>query len=197
VFCKALYSLTDPQCRKLQIAGRGDIAGYFDRVEDLKRRQVDKPLSDDGFKSAQHAIYESSIQKQEALFDEGSLFCKVLHTLLTPEQVANHEREMKLALIDRVLSVAPPKFAQLSPESRQLIAKTLVSANSEWAIGTSYDREITLLLCRESANAIQRLISKDEWKSVQQLINEASAEEQDLRRLGLWPISSKAVPQRP
>ncbi len=85
--------MTDEQKRKLQLAGRGDIKRFFDRVEEAKRRYA-LVMNDQN-----HNIWEDIQPLQTALnagiFVEESIFAK------TVKKTLNHEQSAMLAELEQ------------------------------------------------------------------------------------------------
>lgn len=81
--------LTEPQKQRLQLAGRGDISRFFERVERLRVEfsEVKNDLA------RRNAFFEQQVLPLEAVlnggpFDDNSLFSKTVSTSLTAEQTA-------------------------------------------------------------------------------------------------------------
>src|SRR6478672_7877710 len=83
-------SLTNPQRKKLELAGRGDIKRFFDRYEQVIRKsQVER--NEQGLRKISQDITPLEITLQVGLFYEDSLLLKSLRNTLTDEQFAQYE----------------------------------------------------------------------------------------------------------
>jgi hypothetical protein len=113
------YQLSATQQKKLFVAGRGDIKRFFDRVDDLRRRQELAA----GDREARLANIQDFISLTKAarrdLFDAQSIFAKTIKSTLTPEQIE--------------------RFAKLEPE----IAQRRHLETIRWVVGT-WDETIKL-----------------------------------------------------
>jgi hypothetical protein len=89
--------LSAAQKKKLEVAGRGEIKRFFDRVEETRRkiRNLQGPWDN----VRVNAIWHEAQPLQQALavtwFDEQSLFCKALHHTLSAEQTSRYEQEIR------------------------------------------------------------------------------------------------------
>jgi hypothetical protein len=93
--------LTDLQKRKLEVAGRGDMKRFFNRVTRLKgdvetyREIKEKPQLSEWLKQMYGLHAEINLIRQgpyDFLFDDGSMFSKTLRNLLTAEQAEARRR---------------------------------------------------------------------------------------------------------
>jgi hypothetical protein len=83
------HKLTGPQRAKLQLAGRGDIKRFFDRVQDKRRAfEIDRKTFKTGL-AALRGLDALSQVYQEGPFGAGSLFAKTLHRF-NDERKAGH-----------------------------------------------------------------------------------------------------------
>lgn len=88
--------LTDPQKRKLELAGGEDNRRLLERIDELRQRF--EPLKE-GFGKAVLELHDGALMLREPLaygpYDEGSLFAKVLSATLTAEQAAAWKESRK------------------------------------------------------------------------------------------------------
>jgi hypothetical protein len=83
--------LSDAQRKKLQLAGRGDIKQFFDRVESSRRKLRQEPLDRTALQSVLKEIRRLPHGARPELFGAKSLFEKILSRTLTAEQLARYE----------------------------------------------------------------------------------------------------------
>ncbi len=82
--------LTDAQCGKLLLAGRGDIKRLIDRIDAWKERSRPVCEVDDAAPLAHEQRREAAslgALLEAGPFEENSLFAKILRSVLTPEQM--------------------------------------------------------------------------------------------------------------
>jgi hypothetical protein len=89
----ATCKTSEPQMKKLQIAGRGDIKRLVDEMREIKRRyrQVKGDPVEFGKIQQRLAVIQSSSGSET--FGDSSLLSKTLRTTLSAEQIAAIERE--------------------------------------------------------------------------------------------------------
>jgi hypothetical protein len=99
-FVDGLCELTERQRKKLELAGRGDIHRFFERVAEFRSTLLDIDGDPAGDHRALVAVVVERLKTSEplrrevdsGLFEENSLFAKVLKTTLTPAQVKRYEQ---------------------------------------------------------------------------------------------------------
>ena len=87
---QVMYELSEAQRKKLELAGRGELKSFTDRLDSTLKK-----LADAGSRGAmQQLVVELNDvrRSEERLFDDGSRFSKVLARTLSQEQVSRSER---------------------------------------------------------------------------------------------------------
>ena len=84
--------LTEAQRKKLQLAGRGDIKRFMDRLDPIVKDSVHTTAVEMQELTAKMRDLQNTA---DGLFDAGSLFSKTLVTTLSQEQVAENERALR------------------------------------------------------------------------------------------------------
>lgn len=83
--------LSDSQKEKLRLAGRGDVERFFDRVEEKRRELQDKSYDQNKIGEIYQQLQPFQATLNGGLFDDGSLFAKIVAKALDPEQAARYE----------------------------------------------------------------------------------------------------------
>ncbi len=83
--------LSDSQKEKLRLAGRGDVERFFDRVEEKRRELQDKSYEQNKIGELYQQLQPFQATLNGGLFDDGSLFAKIVAKALDPEQAARYE----------------------------------------------------------------------------------------------------------
>jgi hypothetical protein len=84
-------ALTEAQVKKLELAGKGDIKRFLDRLDDIARR-LDDPAADEHVLRRVLADWKPiEINWKNEFLGPGSLLTKTLKTTLTPQQAAMRE----------------------------------------------------------------------------------------------------------
>jgi hypothetical protein len=83
--------LTAAQVKKLQLAGRGDIKRYMDRVNHISRTMEGPRSSIEDLHSARLEMNDLDSRAKDRLFSDDSLLCKTLASTLDHDQAAARE----------------------------------------------------------------------------------------------------------
>jgi len=94
------YGLTASQRQKLLLAGRGDIKRLFDRIEERRLQLTARVAEDvDSVRELSRDFSDASGNVSASFrfgpFGRGSLFAKMLNRTITPEQVAEFEKQKR------------------------------------------------------------------------------------------------------
>jgi hypothetical protein len=84
--------LTAAQVKKLELAGRGDIKRFMDRVDNVRRTLEDLRSSVEDLRAASLEMIDLDANANKRHFGDDSLLCKTLAGMLDPEQVAAREK---------------------------------------------------------------------------------------------------------
>ena len=84
--------LTAAQVKKLQLAGRGDIKRFMDRVNSIASTMEGPGSSIEDLRAARLEMIDLDSRATERLFGDDSLFCKTLASTLDRDQVAAREK---------------------------------------------------------------------------------------------------------
>jgi hypothetical protein len=87
--------LSTAQVKKLQLAGRGDIKRYMDRVDKIARAMEDPQSSIDDLRAARVEMRDLDSRASQRLFGDDSLFCKTLAGTLDVDQLAEREKAFR------------------------------------------------------------------------------------------------------
>jgi hypothetical protein len=132
--------LTEAQRQKLQLAGRGDIKRFFDRVEELRRKFQTVRTDQNRIGEIVQAMQPLQMTLRAGVFNENSLFAKAVRTTLSSEQSQrseSSERERRRfryqAEIEKLVSKLDDDLAMVAEERQQfvelLLAETRPPAN--------------------------------------------------------------------
>ena len=87
--------LTEAQTKKLQLAGRGDIKRFMDRVNRIARVMEDPRSSVDDLRTARLEMNDLDSRASPRIFDDDSLLYKTLGSTLKPDQAAAREKALR------------------------------------------------------------------------------------------------------
>ncbi len=138
------HNLTEAQQRQLQLAGRGDVKRYFDEVE-IRRDRFNELRHD---RQKMNEIFQDIQPLQQrlnkGLFDQQSLFFKVLQQTLTDQQRDSYQREASLRSERRAAAavrVAMVEFEHLIPLThvqRERLSELLLKHSPPVEIASGY-----------------------------------------------------------
>jgi hypothetical protein len=189
-------SLSEAQKKKLQLAGRGDIVQFLDRVADLRRKYAGVGMSLQQYQDVMNELQiASSASANFSTFQGTSLFQKTLRKSLNDEQRAQYqvvERNRKIRAIESALATwsRGSTGITLSEESRRKLMDTLVTHGHIPTSQHPYGRYIVMLEIGRLEKLVKPLLTESEWESMRARINSARQLEPTLRRSGQWPLLS-------
>ena len=94
-FVDKACGLTDLQKKKLQLAGKGDIKRFFDRVDEKRRKFLSVKRDQNNINEIFQEIQPLQTEIQGEHFGDASIFAKTLVRTLTEEQTAKFDKAMR------------------------------------------------------------------------------------------------------
>ncbi|TXT22001.1 MAG: hypothetical protein FD138_3842 [Planctomycetota bacterium] len=197
--------LSEAQKKKLRLAGRGDIATFLSRAEDLRAKVVGRSLDQQEYSELSMEMSLLRMTSQNGLLNETSLFRKTLRRTLDPQQRANYQqllRQRQLEAADSALSawdrvklnnnvrVNVINGIKLSPKTRREVSELIVAQDRLPESSTSYMNYIVLLEADRIADQIRPLMDDEQWEAFQKLVAQAKRVEPSIRRYAQWPPTS-------
>lgn len=195
--------LADAQKKKLRLAGRGDIANFLSRAEDLRVKVVGRSLDQQEYNEFSMELSLLRMASQNGLLGEASLFRKTLRRTLDDEQRAEYQRllrqrqleaaEAGVVVWERVTTNGNGVKAiglKLSPETRRKVCERIVERGRFPEASTPYMRYIVLLEADRIADQVRPLMDEEQWEEFQKLVAQAKRVEPSIRRYAQWPPAS-------
>jgi hypothetical protein len=190
--------LTATQRKKLELAGRGDIKRFLDRLDEIARSDGD-PGDSPGVirKKVLLELYALDQKLARGIFDEGSLFDKVLATVLFDDRQRDRSAESlnrrSLTRFRDALGLAVRRAAagvrisnRQCDELRDLLCDELSPPRK--LVLTDYGIAF-LALSKIPDDKIRPIISLSDWRRIRQLIAfELSAQEPEPVRVPLTRV---------
>jgi hypothetical protein len=181
--------LTFPQRQKLQLAGRGDIKGFFEQVEIVRQRFLVVRDNQDKFNQIWQDIQPLQAAFQSGIFDDDSLFHKTLRNTLDAQQRSNFERvdgerrafqyRAKVELTVALLENAQP----LRDEQREKLVESIIKhTQPPRRYGQSDHYYILWSLSKLPEDTLRPIFDAAEWKVFSQQIAQGRNMEQWLRQ---------------
>ncbi len=183
--------LTDSQTKKLRLAGRGDIAQYIRRADDLRPKLTSQPLDQQQYAELMREVTSLWMSLRFGIYSENSLFRKTLRRTLLEEQRVRFrqlERERQEQLIESALlkcEQSNDEFS-LAGEARRKLVNLLLDHGQVPQQAGLYGEQIVLLEANHLRDRIKPLLSDVEWGQFELHVGHAKRVEPILERSGLW-----------
>ena len=154
--------LTEAQMKKLQLAGRGDIKRYMDRVKSIARTMEDPRSSIDDLRSARLEMNDLDTKMSPRLFGDDSLLCKTLASTLDRDQATAREkalRERNVAryrtAVDSAIRTLQTNLGMNDEQCTRLAGLLLKESHPPKKFGTAPD--VALVLYQASRIPVTRI----------------------------------------
>jgi len=194
------YRLSEPQKKKLLVAGQGDIKRYFDSVEEtwvkldlaandpIKTRETLTEIERLG------RVYNSG------MFKSGSIFAKTLSKTLSDEQTAKYKKEIQERHQHRfraTLSWVAGTLEQtmkLTANQRRRLEKLLIEETRAPEAFGSYDYYGLIFQAAKIPEAkLKPIFDDDQWQALTRQFQEVRGMENLLKIGGFLPVDGAAA----
>ena len=167
--------LTEPQVKKLDLAGKGDIKRFADRMASLRRKIDDPAASEDDL----HAVFSEcdklKVALDAGLFGEGSLLSKALARTLSPEQAVHREQTLAQRKLERyerlVWSAAKSLQGNMGlrdSQTEQLVHQILARTRPPKKFGQVFEFALVLFqLSRIPEDTIRPIFDDRQWRALE------------------------------
>lgn len=187
-----LCQLTESQQQKLWLAGQGDIKRFFDRVSAVERQLETSGATRKEFDNNRFFPLEQLHREFVAdLFDDVSLFRKVLDRTLTPAQVARLERreqeqtDPQFYAAVRSYLLSTEKAIELTAAQYEALENLLVESLPRSGMATQYQNYlIAYRVSKIPEERFAAILNEPQLKALQSTFTHARALEPFLRRQG-------------
>jgi hypothetical protein len=186
--------LNDAQKEKLRLAASGDYARFLQQVEQLHDELVGKSYDQNEIGKVYEKIQPLSARYQAGMLGDASLFAKVLHSTLTPEQTeeyaaadlerrqARHEAKCKLFVA--VFEQSCPLTAKQRDALLQLLLKETRPAKRQ----SEYDWYVVAFQVSQiSEKKLNTILDASQMKVLKTSTRQARGLEAHLKRTGVLP----------
>ncbi len=188
---EAAVPLSEPQRRKLELAGRGDIDRFLDRFEAFQSQCPAGPVSQDKYLELNRKAQPLAARYRAGLHGEGSLFRKTLRSALDAEQSARFEslqaersRKRYQALVKATVAMIDQKIPLDQDQRERLIELTLRETTPPEAPVEGYSKYnvVLLLMSKVPEDSLRPIFADEEWPAFQTLLLQGRAAEGQLLR---------------
>lgn len=168
---KTAVKLTEDQERKLELAGRGDVARFFASLEIQKKKFPAGSMTQEKFNEMWQQIQPLTARYQAGLHGRGSLFYKVLPIVLTSEQWEQYQQQDRerqrrhyRAKIEVVLTVLDQRLPMTQEQRQKLIDVVLAKSEPPKAYGQSDYYLIMWRISQIPDEHLKPIFDEQEWK---------------------------------
>ena len=197
-----LCRLTEPQVKKLHLAGRGDIKRYTDRLDSLLKRTTE---NDSGADSKLGLEMHDLEKTRDRLFDDGSLFSKTVVKTLSQDQLDRIDavdRHTNMRLYRDAVTQATRGLAGLAnlstKQTEELSNLILAETRPPRRFGQSDYALVMFQASRLPESKLKPIFLEAQWKLLKQHVESWNDAEQFLESEGFVfddrPASSKTQP---
>jgi hypothetical protein len=187
--------LSEIQKKKLQLAARGDVVQFFEKVEVLRKKFLLVRKDQQKFNEIWQDISPLQMEFQAGLFGDNSFYNKTLRNMLKGEQLSKFaavdgerrkfQYRAKVELVVAMLENALP----LRDEQRQKLI-TLIVENSlpPRSVGQNQDYYLVMWhISKIPEKTLRPLFTDGEWKILNQQFQQVRGLEQWLKQSGALP----------
>lgn len=184
--------LTEPQKKKLQLAGRGDIMHFYEQVEVVRKKFLLVRKDQQKFNEIWQDISPLQVKFQAGLFGDDSFYHKTLRNMLKGEQLSKYSQidgerrkfqyRAKVELVVAMLENAMP----LRDEQRQKLITLIVDETKPpRSFGQQQDYYIVMWnVSKIPEKTLKPLFTDAEWKVLNQQFQQVRGLEQWLKQSG-------------
>jgi len=189
---EAAAPLSEPQRRKLELAGRGDVDRFMDRYEAFAAGCPHGAVSQDKYLELNQQAQPLAARFRAGLHGEGSLFRKVLRSALDAEQLARFDslqaergRKRYEAAVKATVAMIDQKVPLTAAQRERLIEVTLRETTPpETPVEGSYKYYVVLLqMSKVPEDRLKPIFEEGEWRAVRVLLQQGRVAEGQIRRL--------------
>ena len=185
-----ICGVTEVQKKKLQLAGRGDIKRFFDRVEETKRRFAS--AKDNQFNNIWQEIQPLQAELSSGLFGDDSFFGKTVKRTLTDEQAAHYDNVVRQRNLVRYRAmvgwcvVQLDRSVGLSDDQRVRLVELLVKETKPPKRFGQNDYWVMLFQASKIPESeIKSIVDDVQWRILERHLRQGKAMEQWLKTSGV------------
>jgi hypothetical protein len=198
------YGLSEGQRKKLLLAGRVEIKRHLDRAEELERKlSLVRSDADEYIKVLEELSTLNRVKSRE-LFDEGTLFAKVLANTLTKEQTLRYQAieqriaaEHHQAALKWVLATWDEMLGLSAHQRERLQALLNQSTRPPRRFGAEDYSGVLWQVSQLPEPVLKPIFREDQWAKLMPQLAEARRMEPMLKREGYVPDRDVVVGPSP
>jgi hypothetical protein len=187
-----ICAMSEDQKRKLQLAGRGDIKRFFDRVEESRKKFQLVNNDQNKLPEILQEIQPLHASLQSGLFADDSIFAKTLRVTLTPEQLKQYEQvdgDRRLfrhrARIEMAVATFDNSLPMRDDQRQRLVALLLEEIRFPKRSGPNDQYVVLVQMSRLPDEKLKPLFDGSQWQVLRRLLDRMKGMEQQLKQAGV------------
>jgi hypothetical protein len=187
--------LTEPQKKKLWVAGQGDIKRFFDSVQELRTKLPLVANDRESILEIMRETHRLARTYRSDLFSRGSIFAKTLSKTLTDEQSARlkkkvserRQRQFRAALT--WVAGTLEQTLKMTASQRRRLEKVLIEETRAPEAFGSYDYYGLIFQAAKVPEAkLKPIFDDDQWQALTRQFQEVKSMEKLLKDAGYLPV---------
>jgi hypothetical protein len=186
--------LTAEQKEKLRLAGHGDYARFEQKVNDLRSECIGKTYDQNTMQELYQKFQPLTQQYQTGMLGPGSLFAKVVHRALTPEQTEEYEaaeaerRKARHAAKVRLFVAILDQSCPMKASQRDAMVDLLLKETQPALRSSQYDWYVVIVqAARIPDSKLKQILDQAQMTYVKKVTVQARGMEGMLRQMGVLP----------
>jgi Spy/CpxP family protein refolding chaperone len=186
--------LTAEQKDKLRLAGHGDYARFDQKVNDLRSECVGKTYDQNEINEIYQKFQPLTAQYQSGMLGPTSLFAKVVHQLLTPEQREEYEaaeaerRKIRHGAKVRLFVAIFEQSCPLKSSQRDAMVELLLKETQPALRSSQYDWYVVVVQAAKIPDSkLKPILDQAQMTYFKKITGQARGMEATLRQMGVLP----------
>jgi hypothetical protein len=186
--------LNSDQMQKLRLAGRGDYARFKQQLDEVRAQYVGKSYDQNDIGDVYQKIQPLTARYQTGLLGNSSLFSKVIHRALSPEQIEEYEaaqadrNKTRHAAKVRLFVALFERTCPLTATQRDALVDVLLANTRPPKRSSEYDWYVVLVQAAKIPDArLTAFLDDAQMKVFKQSMQQARGLEMHLKQQGVLP----------
>lgn len=186
--------LNDEQKEKLRLGGHGDFARFEQKVSDLRSECIGKSFDQNEIQELYQKFQPLTAQYQSGMLGPTSLFAKVVHQVLTPEQKEEFEaaeaerRKTRHAAKVRLFVAILERSCPLKSSQRDAMVDLLLKETRPALRSSEYDWYVVIVQAAKIPDSkLKPILDPAQMKYIKKITGQARGMEPTLKQMGVLP----------
>ncbi len=184
--------LNEGQRQKLTLAASSDLKKFFDETEAVRQKYRTGKQDQQAWQQIWQDIQPLQMKMSSGLFGEASFFSKTLYKTLTDDQLLKYQmvvgerRRFRYRACIESTMVTMENVVPLRHEQHEKIVNLLLTESPPPSTFGQYDHFLVMYrLAKLPENKVKPLVDANQWKQLQNRLNQARGMEQFLIQQGI------------